>query len=65
MSRGISLSKVLCGIAMAIGGLLALIFLLDLAIGFPFDRFSWLADVFVLLGAGLLLWQSIETWMDL
>jgi hypothetical protein len=65
MEIGMNLQKVLCGAALGVSGLLALIFLLDLLLGIPFGRFSISTDIIVLLAAGLILWQGVETWLEL
>lgn len=65
MEIGMNLQKVLCGAALGISGLLALIFLLDLLLGIPFGRFSISTDIIVLIAAGLIIWQGVETWMEL
>jgi hypothetical protein len=57
-----NLKKILCLIALVIAGLLALLFVLDLAIGIPFGRSDITTDILVALAAGLLIWQGIETW---
>jgi hypothetical protein len=55
--------KVLCWIAMIIAGLVCLIFLLDAALGILGRNI--LLDILFLLGAGLVLWQGIETTREL
>jgi hypothetical protein len=65
LGMAMRLQKVLCGSALAIAGLLALVFLLDLAIKIPFGRFSWSTDVLVVLASALIIWQGLETWKEL
>ena len=65
MEIGMKLQKILCGAALGISGLLALIFLLDLILGIPFGRFAMWTDIIVLVSTGLILWQGIETWREL
>lgn len=60
-----NLKKILCMAAMAIAGLLGILFLLDLAIGIPFGRSDITTDVMVVLAAGLLVWQGVETWFEI
>ena len=56
--------KVLCMAAMIIAGLLALVFLLDAALGVPFARASIAFDILVLIGAAFILWQGLETYKE-
>ncbi len=58
------LEKILTIVAMAIAGLLTLIFALDLALGIPFGRVNPILDVLFALGAALVLWQGIETFRE-
>ena len=64
MVLGMNFDKALCATALTVAGLLALIFLLDLVLGIPFGRFSIVADILVVIAAGLIVWQGVETWMD-
>lgn len=55
--------KVLCMTGMVISILILVLFLLDLAVKFPFDRFSMPMDiVFVVcaLGLGFLSWMTLR-----
>ena len=53
--------RVLCIIGLVISGLIALLFLLDLAIGAPFGGYSKLMDA-AFLGCGLIIaWLSFAT----
>ena len=55
--------KVLCIAGMVIALLILLLFILDLAVGFPFQRFNWWMDVtFILcaLGLGFLSWSTFR-----
>ena len=65
MALRLNLQKILCGAALAVAGLLGVVFLVDLAVGIPFQRFSWATDLIVLLACGLIIWQGIETWNEL
>lgn len=60
-----NLKKILCMTALAIAGILALLFLLDLAIAIPFGRSDLTTDILVVVAAGLIIWQGIETWREL
>lgn len=65
MARGVNIHRILCATAGGIASLMALVFLLDLAIAIPFGRFSIWTDLCVLIAAGLVVWQTIETWQEL
>ena len=58
-------ARALSGTGIGIACLLALVFLVDLAIGIPFKRSSWLTDVLVVSSAGLLIWQGLENYREL
>lgn len=60
-----ALNKTLCGIALGIAGLLALVCLVDLAVAIPFGRLSVSTDVLVIIASGLILWQGLDTWFQL
>jgi hypothetical protein len=55
--------KVITYSAIGIAGLIILIFLLDLAAGI-FGRYIAM-DILFILGAGFLLWQGVETILEL
>ncbi len=57
------LNKVMTYAAIAIAGIVALIFTLDLAVGI-FGRLM-VMDILFILAAVLLLWQGIETMLEL
>lgn len=61
----VKIPKILCGIALGIAALLAIVFLLDLAIGIPLGRSSVSTDIVVVLASALILWFGIETWLEL
>jgi threonine/homoserine/homoserine lactone efflux protein len=58
------LEKRLCLGSVIASGLVILIFLLDLIVGFPFQKVSIMIDIMFLLGAGLVLWQGIESYRE-
>ena len=60
-----TVGKALCGVALVLSGLLALLFLLDLALAIPFGRFSVFTDLAVIIAAGLIIWQTVETYREL
>lgn len=55
--------KILCVASMVVAGLIALLFILDLALGF-FGRYIAL-DILFILGAVFVLWQGFETFREL
>jgi hypothetical protein len=59
----VNLQKVLVFIAMAVAGLLGVLFLLDLAVGIPFDRTSIVLDITLLATSVLILWLGVETYL--
>ena len=58
------LEKTLTLISIVVAGLLTLVFVLDLALGIPFGRTNLVLDILFALGAGLVLWQSLETYRE-
>lgn len=57
------IEKTLCYVAMGVSGLVALLFILDIALGI-FGRLI-LLDILFILGAALVLWQGFETAREL
>jgi uncharacterized membrane protein len=57
--------KVLCWVAMVVAGLVILIFLLDAALGIPFNRASLPLDIIFVIGGAFVLWQGLETYKEL
>jgi hypothetical protein len=58
------MSKALTIVGMVVAGLVGLVFLLDLAVSFPFDRASIVMDVGALVAAGLLGYLSWDAMRD-
>ena len=58
------MQKWLCLAAMIAAGILALVFGLDLAFGYPFDRAGKATDIMFIIAGGLVLWQGYETWRE-
>lgn len=65
MAIAMNLKKILCMAAMVIAGILGVVFLLDLALAIPFGRSDITTDILVVVSAGLLIWQGVETWLEL
>jgi hypothetical protein len=59
------MKQILVIIVMIVAGLFFLLFGLDLAMKWPFDRQWMWTDIFVMLSASLILYQAIETWFEL
>lgn len=60
-----SLQKILTVVAMAIALFLAVVFAADLVLGVPFNRAALLLDVGLLIACLLILWQGVETFLQL
>ncbi|HVJ80559.1 MAG TPA: hypothetical protein VNC50_05770 [Planctomycetia bacterium] len=59
------LGKILVYIVLVIAGLVAALFGLDLAMGWPFGRGDNLwTDIFALLSAAFIIWQAVETLLE-
>jgi len=58
------INKVLCYAAIAIAGLVTLIFLLDATLG-VLGRMSLLLDILFIIGGACVLWQGLETAREL
>jgi hypothetical protein len=63
--KGPSMEKWLCWGSMGVAGLLLLMFLLDLAIGIPFQKVNVVVDVFGILASGLVLYLGWDAFKDL
>lgn len=55
------INQILCWAALGVSAILALVFLADLIVGMPFERFSVMTDLFIIVASGLIIWQSVET----
>jgi hypothetical protein len=60
----VKLKQIVVLLVMILAGFFFVLFLLDLTIKVPFERFNLWTDVFVILSAGLILWQGLETWFE-
>jgi hypothetical protein len=63
--KGISMEKWLCWCSMGAAGLLLLLFLLDLILGFPFSGISPMVDIFGILISGLVIYLAFDAYKDL
>ena len=59
-----STEKILCLAAIVIAGLLTLLFVLDAAIGIPFNKGSVVFDILATLGGAFIIWQGVETYRE-
>jgi hypothetical protein len=62
--KGSSMEKGLCWAAMGISGLLLVLFLLDLFLGFPFGKLSLVVDVLGVLACGIILYTAFDAFKD-
>lgn len=62
--KGIFMEKWLCFGSMGVAGLLLLLFVLDVALGFPFGR-TVLVDIFGILVSALVLYLAYDAFRDL
>ena len=58
MEKGLTIA------CLVLASLLTLVFVLDLAVGLPFSRQSWLLDVLFALAGGVLIWPGYETYRE-
>ena len=56
--------KLLTIVSLVVAGLVVLVFLLDLALGFPFNRPSMVLEIMFVLGGAFVMWQGIETYLE-
>jgi hypothetical protein len=63
--KGLSMEKWLCWGSMGVAGFLLLMFLLDMIVGFPFDRLSTAVDFFSIIACGLVLYLAYDAYKDL
>lgn len=61
----VTMEKVLCWIAMGVSGLMLILFLVDLIVGFPFGRTSAAVDVLGVLACGIVGYLSWDAFRDL
>ena len=58
------MEKWMCLGAMIAAGILLLLFGLDLALGWPFDRAGKVTDILFVVAGAFVLWQGYETWRE-
>ena len=58
------MEKWLCLGAMIAAGIILLLYGLDLAVKWPFDRAGKTQDIVFVIAAALVLWQGYETWRE-
>jgi hypothetical protein len=62
---GSPMSKAMTIVGMVVAGLVGLVFILDLAVGIPFDRANSMMDVGALIGAAILGYLSWDAMRDI
>jgi hypothetical protein len=62
--KGLFMEKWLCYGSMGVAGLLLLLFLLDVILGFPFGRVSIVVDIFGVLASGLVGYLAYDAFLD-
>jgi hypothetical protein len=63
--KGLSMEKWLCWSSMGIAGLLILLFLMDMIVGFPFGGISWAIDIVCILASALVLYLGYDAYREL
>lgn len=63
--KGLFMEKWLCFGSMGVAGLLLLLFLLDLVLGFPFGQASIFVDIFGILACAVVLYLAYDAFKDL
>ena len=63
--KGLFMEKWFCWGSMGVAGLLLLLFLLDLFLGFPFGGISKGVDVLIILSCGVVLYLAYDAFRDL
>ena len=58
------MSKALTIFGMVVAGLVALMFIADMAIGLPFGKASWTMDIGAVIGAGILGYLAWDAYRD-
>jgi hypothetical protein len=63
--KGLSMEKWLCWSSMGIAGLLILLFLMDMIVGFPFGGISPAIDIVCMLASALVLYLGYDAYREL
>jgi hypothetical protein len=63
--KGIFMEKILCFSSMGVAGLLLLLFILDVALGFPFGGASKVVDIFGIIVSAMVLYLAYDAFKDL
>jgi hypothetical protein len=63
--KGLFMEKWLCWGSMGVAGVLLLLFVLDLILGFPFGGLSVVVDILGILACGLVLFLAFDASRDL
>jgi hypothetical protein len=63
--KGIFMERMMCFGSMGVAGLLLLLFVFDLVLGFPFGGSSKVVDIFGLVVSGLVLYLAYDAYRDL
>jgi hypothetical protein len=63
-AKGLSMGKGLCWGSLGVAGLMLLLFILDIALRFPFGGLSVTSDVFGILASAILIYLSWDTLRD-
>jgi len=63
--KGWSMEKWLCWVSMGVAGLLVLLFLLDMIIGFPFGGIHPSINIVCMLASALVLYLAYDAFRDL
>jgi len=63
--KGISMEKWLCWVSMGVAGVLLLLFVMDLALGFPFSRVSLVVDILGVVVSAIVGYLGWDAYKDL
>jgi hypothetical protein len=63
--KGLAMEKGLCWASIGVSGLMLLLFLLDMVLGFPFGGMSKVVDIFSILAAGVVGYLAWDAMRDL
>ena len=63
--KGLFMEKWMCWGSMGVAGLLFLLFVLDMVIGFPFGAVSYLVDIVSILACGVVFYLAYDAMRDL